>query len=268
MSSAAPALPQPGERVVVAMSGGVDSSVAAGLLVEQGYEVVGISMRLANERPRAREGGSTGCCSLEDFRDAERVAEALDISHYTLDLRESFENNVIRPFVAEYLAGRTPSPCILCNREIKFNVLHQKARTLGAAFVATGHYAIRDYTDGQYRLRRGRDHDKDQSYFLFELGQRELRETLFPLGDMTKTKVRGHAARLNLPVAEKAESQEICFVPNGGYAEFVESRNGGLRSPEKSSTKPGKCLGNTTASIASRSASAEVSGFQPTNRFT
>ena len=207
-----------GERVVVAMSGGVDSSVAAGLLAEQGYDVVGISLRLAPERAQR---SSSGCCSIEDFQDAGRVADAIGVAHYVFDMREEFEERVIRPFVGEYLAGRTPSPCILCNREIKFGLLHRKAAELGAAKIATGHYARIDLTEGGYRLRRGRDLSKDQSYFLFEMGQRELARTLFPVGEMEKHDVRAHAARLGLPVAHKPDSQEVCFVADGRYAQFV-----------------------------------------------
>jgi tRNA-specific 2-thiouridylase len=214
-----------GRRVIVAMSGGVDSSVAAALLVEAGYEVVGISLRLADLR---ETGGPTdrshGCCSLEDFRDAERVAATLGIAHYVFDLREEFGRAVVDPFVAEYREGRTPSPCILCNREIKFGVLLRKAAELGAEAVATGHYARRVWSEGRHRLLRARDLAKDQSYFLFELGQKEMARTLFPVGDLEKPEVRQVARRLGLAVAEKPESQEICFVAGKGYAEFVEAR--------------------------------------------
>jgi tRNA-specific 2-thiouridylase len=215
--------PSAGERIVVAMSGGVDSSVAAGLLAERGFEVVGISMRLAPESGAS----SSGCCSLEDFRDAERVAGRIGVPHYVFDMREEFERGVVRPFVAEYLAGRTPSPCILCNREIKFGLLQRKAAELGARWVATGHYARTELHDGKWQLLRGADAAKDQSYFLFELGQDELAHTLFPVGHLTKTEVREHAAQLGLSVAAKPESQEICFVSDGRYAEFIERASGG-----------------------------------------
>jgi tRNA-specific 2-thiouridylase len=214
-------MPAAGARIVVAMSGGVDSSVAAALLAEAGYEVVGVSMRLASDGG-ARAATSSGCCSLEDFRDAARVAARLGLAHYTFDMRSEFSDAVVRPFVDEYLAGRTPSPCILCNREIKFSLLRRKAAELGADFVATGHYARRTYDDGRYRLLRGRDQAKDQSYFLFELGQQELAHTLFPVGGLDKREVRARAERLGLAVATKPDSQEICFVADGRYADFVE----------------------------------------------
>jgi tRNA-specific 2-thiouridylase len=214
-----PVLPPAGARVVVAMSGGVDSSVATALLVERGYEVVGISLRLAEERPG---GQSSGCCSLEDFQDAARVAEALGVPHYVFDMREAFQRDVITPFVDEYLAGRTPSPCILCNRSIKFSALRKRAAELGAEWVATGHYARRDHDGTRFRLLQGRDPGKDQSYFLFEMDQNGLAHTLFPVGEMTKDEVRAYAVSRGIVTANKADSQEICFVPDGRYADFVE----------------------------------------------
>lgn len=218
-SMGAAVLPAHGSRIVVAMSGGVDSSVAAALLVERGYEVVGISLRLAEERPG---GTSSGCCSLEDFQDAARVADALGIRHYVFDMREAFARDVVAPFVEEYLAGRTPSPCILCNRSIKFSALRSRAAELGASWVATGHYARRDNDGTIYRLLRGLDAGKDQSYFLFEMDQKGLSHTLFPVGDMSKDEVRAYAASRGIVTAGKADSQEICFVPDGRYADFVE----------------------------------------------
>jgi len=213
-------------RVLVAMSGGVDSSVAAALLRNQGYEVIGVAMRLAPEPPPSSTPRRRGtCCSHDDFEDARRVAERLDFPFYVIDLRAEFHARVIGNFVSEYLSGRTPNPCVMCNREIKFDRLWQRAAALEADFVATGHYARieRDQT-GRFHLLRAFNESKDQSYFLFTLGQREMARTLFPLGNLSKTEVRVLARSLGLANADKPESQEICFVPDGNYAAFV-SRN-------------------------------------------
>ena len=208
-------------RVLAALSGGVDSAVATALLVEAGYEVIAISMLLAG----TADGHAGGCCSIDDFQDARRVAEQLDVPYYVLNLKESFQTRVIDVFASEYRRGRTPNPCLLCNRDLKFDLLWHRARELDAAYVATGHYArIGREPDGAARLLRGVDADKDQSYFLFTLGQAELRRTLFPVGAMTKRQVRAKARALGLRVAEKPESQDICFVPDGNYARFLDAR--------------------------------------------
>ena len=210
-------------RVLVAMSGGVDSSVAAALLREQGYEVIGVAMRLAPDRlPSARVSRRGTCCSHDDFEDARRVAERLDFPFYVIDLRAEFEARVIDNFVSEYLNGRTPNPCVMCNREIKFDRLWQRAEALEADFVATGHYARIECDEaGRFHLLRASDELKDQSYFLFMLGQQEMARILFPLGGLSKMQVRALARTLGLANADKPESQEICFVPDSNYAGFV-----------------------------------------------
>ena len=208
-------------RIVVAMSGGVDSSVAAALLKDQGFDVVGVSMQLS-AAPAATVREGQGCCSLEDFRDARRVADALDIPYYVWNLQDAFRERVTDVFTAEYLRGRTPNPCVLCTRDLKFDELWRRAATLGAELVATGHYARVLHEGDRWRLLRARDEQKDQSYFLFSLTQTELARTRFPLGELTKAEVREHARRRGLPVAEKPESQEICFVPDRDYAGYVE----------------------------------------------
>ncbi len=213
--------------IAVAMSGGVDSSVAASLLKNHGQQIVGFTMQLWNQRRRLTADGEpqpSRCCSLDDVYDARRVAEEMDFPFYVLNLEEEFERAVVRPFVEDYLSGRTPIPCVSCNTKLKFARLVSVARQIGAERVATGHYARVEYNaeSGRYILRKGRDLSKDQSYFLFEMTQRQLSRALFPLGDMTKSEVREAARRLGLYVAEKPESQEICFIPDGDYARFVE----------------------------------------------
>ena len=218
-------------RVVVAMSGGVDSSVAASLLAEAGHEVVGLSMQLYDQRDPAQTFGS--CCSLDDLYDARRVASVIGIPHYLVNFEERFRATVVDPFVAEYAAGRTPIPCVHCNADLKFATLAERAAAFDAAAVATGHYARVEYDEDarRYRLRRGLDAGKDQSYFLFSLTQDQLAHALFPVGHLTKAEVRTHAARLGLPVADKPDSHEICFIPDGDAAGYVERRLGDRAEP-------------------------------------
>jgi tRNA-specific 2-thiouridylase len=211
-------------RIIVAMSGGVDSSAAAALLVEQGHEVIGLSMQLYDQQEGEVRFGS--CCTLDDLHDARRVAATLGIPHYVVNFERQFEQTVVRDFVGEYAAGRTPIPCVRCNSDLKFATLLERAHGLGGRSVATGHYARVDEDErtGLMILRRGLDPDKDQSYFLFSLTQAQLRNARFPIGHLTKPAVRDIARRWGLPVAAKAESQEICFVPSGDQAAFVERR--------------------------------------------
>jgi tRNA-specific 2-thiouridylase len=216
-------------RIVVAMSGGVDSSVAAALLAEQGHEVIGVSMQLYDQSEGQTSFGS--CCSLDDLHDARRVAAAIRIPHYIMNFERQFDEQVVSNFVREYATGRTPLPCARCNSDLKFATLAEHARAFDADLVATGHYARveRDPATGRYLLRRGIDRSKDQAYFLFSLTQDQLARAAFPVGDIPKDTVREHARRLNLPVAEKPDSQEICFIPDNDYAAFVAGR-----SPETS----------------------------------
>ncbi len=215
-----------GARVAVAMSGGVDSSAVAALLVEAGYEVFGLTARLYDVDP-ASIGRAGTCCAPEDARDARNVAWALGIRHYTLDEREVFARAVIARFVADYDRGDTPNPCVECNRTLKFEVLVQEARALGAEALATGHYARLELDGaGQPQLRRGLDPHKDQSYFLHPLGADVGRFVRFPLGAWHKSQVRGHAARLGVPVAEKRESMDVCFVAASTPREFVAGHRG------------------------------------------
>ncbi|WP_322818111.1 tRNA 2-thiouridine(34) synthase MnmA [Tepidiforma sp.] len=215
-----------GARVVVGMSGGVDSSVAAALLVEQGYEVVGVTMRLWTEERPEEFRGHQQCCSIEDIDDARRVAGQLGIRHYVMNFEREFREHVVDRFVREYAAGRTPNPCVRCNEHIKYRALLERLPALEAEFVATGHYArvVRDEAAGRYRLLRAADLAKDQSYVLYMLGQEQLQRLLLPVGGLTKEEVRGHAARLGLDVAAKPDSVEICFVPGNDYRAFVEAR--------------------------------------------
>jgi len=215
--------------VAVAMSGGVDSSVVAGLLQRQGQPIVGLTMQLWNQRRLPEltpEGGVTGrCCSLDDVYDARHVAQHLGIPYYVVNFESGFEEQVVKPFIDDYLSGRTPIPCTLCNNFIKFDRFLDLAAGVGASRIATGHYARIGFDDarGRYTMSCGVDHSKDQTYFLFGLKQEQLACTDFPLGRYTKPQVRELARELGLPVAAKPDSQEICFVPNGDYAAFIDA---------------------------------------------
>jgi tRNA-specific 2-thiouridylase len=218
-----------GRRVVVAMSGGVDSSVAAAILAEEGYEVIGVGLQVwdyAGSRPPARRFGS--CCAPADFADARRVADSLGVPFYLLDAEEVFRRTVVDPFVASYAEGRTPNPCVPCNQRVKFDYLMERARAFGADMVATGHYGsvVRDRRTGRFAVARGADREKDQSYYLFDLSQQQLARIVFPLAETTKTTVREMARQLGLVVAEKPESQEICFISDGDTAGFLARQLG------------------------------------------
>lgn len=212
------------ERVVVGMSGGVDSSVAAALLVEQGYEVIGVTMRLWTLHDGDALPSKQQCCSVEDVDDAVAVAQALGIRHYVLNFEKQFQENVVDYFVGEYERGRTPNPCLACNEHIKYRALLDRATALDADFLATGHYARVRTTSAGYQLLRACDTGKDQSYVLYTLGQAELARLILPLGDLEKAEVRRIAAHHRLPVADKPDSNEICFVPNNDYRTFLAER--------------------------------------------
>lgn len=215
------------ERAVVSMSGGVDSSIAAALLKEKGYEVIGVTMNLFSlPREYCESENLRSCCGWKAVEDAHRVATILGIPHYVADLRKDFEKKVIADFCEQYALGRTPNPCIRCNQFLKFETLMERAKKLEADFLATGHHARVEYDSQRkrYILKKGKDKDKDQSYFLYPLTQKQLSRTLMPVGYFTKDEVREKAQKMGLPVAKKPESQEICFIPDNDYAGFLQSR--------------------------------------------
>lgn len=214
-----------GKKVVVGMSGGVDSSVAAYLLKKQGYEVIGVTMQIWQDEDQCAIEENGGCCGLSAAEDARRVAQALDIPYYVLNFKEEFRHFVMDPFVESYLHGRTPNPCILCNRYVKWDALLKRSQELGADYIATGHYArITQLENGRYVIRNSVTAKKDQTYALYSLTQRQLSHTLMPVGDYEKGEVRKIAQDLGLPVASKPDSQDICFVPDKDYAAVVERK--------------------------------------------
>jgi tRNA-specific 2-thiouridylase len=233
-------------RIVVAMSGGVDSSVAAALLHEQGHDVIGVSMQLYDNSQMTESGQRAfgTCCTIDDLYDARRVAATIGIPHYIVNFESQFGDHVIANFVREYVSGRTPIPCSHCNSELKFAELLDRARAYDAERLATGHYArIEQDATGRYHLYRGADTTKDQTYFLFSLTQEQLSRASFPVGQLDKDTVREHAKRLNLHVTQKPDSQEICFVPDGDYAAFIERKAPDAARPGTVVDNTGKVLG-------------------------
>jgi len=232
------------KKALIAMSGGVDSSVAAYIMKDNGYDCVGVTMKLY-KNDNFEVSGENTCCSLDDVEDARRVADALDMPFYVVNFAEKFKEEVIERFIAAYEAGETPNPCIECNRHMKFERLYNKARELGLEYVVTGHYARCGFDEktGRYFLKKAVDETKDQSYVLYAMTQEQLAHTIFPLGGMTKLQVRELAESRSFVNARKHDSQDICFVPDGKYADFIESYTGKTYKPGSFMDKSGKVLG-------------------------
>lgn len=239
-------MPGIGKRVVVAMSGGVDSSVAAALLLKQGYEVIGLMMRLWSEPENGSSISSNRCCTPDQMADARRVADLLNIPFHVLDTKDIFYRTVVEFFIDEHQSGRTPNPCIECNRTIRFNYLLKQALGLGADFLATGHYARINHSGNSYQLLKAVDPSKDQSYVLHVLGQSELSRVLFPVGDFTKEEIRKIAQDMNLPVAQKSESQDLCFLRDGNYRRFLDEHKISENPPGPITDLEGNLLGYHT----------------------
>lgn len=231
-------------KVVVGMSGGVDSSVAAYLLKQQGYEVIGVTMQIWQKEDNQTVEENGGCCGLSAVEDARRVAQMLDIPYYVMNFREEFDQKVIQYFMQEYLHGRTPNPCIACNRYVKWEALLNRSLAIGADYIATGHYArIERLENGRYAIRRSATLAKDQTYALYNLTQEQLCRTLMPVGAYSKDEIRRIAGEIHLQVAGKPDSQDICFVPDGDYARYIEEQAGAKLPPGNFVTSDGTVLG-------------------------
>ena len=237
-------------KVVVGMSGGVDSSVAAWLLKKQGYDVIGVTMQIWQDEENIVQEENGGCCGLSAVDDARRVAAAIGIPYYVMNFKDEFQKSVIEYFTKEYLAGRTPNPCIACNRYVKWEALLQRSLSIGADYIATGHYArIEHLPNGRYAIRRSATMEKDQTYALYNLTQEQLARTLMPVGEYSKDRIREMADEIGLLVAHKPDSQDICFVPDGDYASFIENTTDQVLQTGDFVTPEGKILGKHKGNI-------------------